>query len=452
MRKSLVLLLVSAATVLGQNISDQLTGLRKTGEEFAAASALGTGNPALQGLASEYRDFSSFYGSLESTIQTRNYEEAVRTVQRWLSRSRNEQIRKALETLLHSLQEEKKAQDAQTSAQFAELVKTAAKQLAVARSPQEVEKVRESLEMFRNETLSSSASSMRVLQLRINAMTGALDTWQRVLVAEEDGDVQQALQTLRNLRSSTAPLLDRAMIAAKEEALLKTFVKEQDTASSPIQKAIAGILAGVKTPADAAQAAEALSVLASISSGPDNRLANRLQNALSRLMRMEDDFQSGAYGRVISESSSDEGGPYRSQIEALKNALRANAVMAANDLPGLGVPKEGEGFGTFLRRAAVEAAEKKDWQRLFTLLTVYSNVTGGGCARTHSMQEGVRAFLAGQQLEQAGQFREAVASYTGCIAQLGVLNPRAEATEALQRLRKDHPEAFLRVGDRGAGN
>ena len=63
------------------------------------------------------------------------------------------------------------------------------------------------------------------------------------------------------------------------------------------------------------------------------------------------------------------------------------------------------------------------------------------------MQEGVRAYVAGLQLEQAGQFGDAAASYSLCIAQLGPFVPRAEATEALQRLTKDHPEAIKPTGN-----
>jgi len=87
--------------------------------------------------------------------------------------------------------------------------------------------------------------------------------------------------------------------------------------------------------------------------------------------------------------------------------LRIEAVAKANDLPDLGAPSEGEGFASFIRRKAVAAFEKKDWETLFTLLSVYSQVSGGGCARTNDMKQGVAAFLAGQQLEKAGQFSNA---------------------------------------------
>jgi len=45
-------------------------------------------------------------------------------------------------------------------------------------------------------------------------------------------------------------------------------------------------------------------------------------------------------------------------------------------------------------------------------------------------------------LEQAGQFRAAVARYTDCIAEVGKMVPREEAAAALAKIRTEHPEAF----------
>jgi hypothetical protein len=138
-------------------------------------------------------------------------------------------------------------------------------------------------------------------------------------------------------------------------------------------------------------------------------------------------------------------------LEDMRLNLKIRAIEAANKLESLGQPEKGEGLGAFLRRCAKKAHEKKDWPRLQILLAVYYNATGGGCARNENMQEGVRAYLAAGQLEKAGLYRDAVRQYTLCITQLGTFVPGAEATEALNRLRKEHPEAFTPSVDGQSG-
>ena len=108
----------------------------------------------------------------------------------------------------------------------------------------------------------------------------------------------------------------------------------------------------------------------------------------------------------------------------------------------MGTPKDDETVPTFIKRKANEAFAAKNWEDLYTFLSVYSTLTGGGCTRTQGMQDGVAAYLSAQQLEAAGQFGNAVEAYSKCVAQLGKLVPRQEAQEALQRLRRDHPDAF----------
>ena len=438
--------------LVGQDLDAKLQNLQKVGEEFAAASAMGSASEPLRAIAGEYRDFSSNFSSLQSYMQDGNYEQSIRIIQRWLARTKNEQVKAALTDLLAAMKKEKEARDAKTSARVDEILKSASRQLASAQSPEQSANVQIQLEEFRDFELNTGDRSSRILNDRISRAINFLSNWQQVLVSEEAGDLSSALQALSNLRrnSSSNPLLDSEAVSEKYQTLLAALMKQNEPRKdpTPIARIIAQTMEKVKSPADAEAAAMLMASLSSFTSGDENRLANSLQSNLSDLVRLNNDFESGAYARVISGSGgSSYFTPYTQQIEKLKESLRRKAVEAANDLPGLGSPKEGEGFSSFIRRMAVEAFEKKDWERLYTLLSVYSSVTGGGCARTADMKEGVAAFLAAQQLEQAGQFGDAVASYSVAVAQLGKLVPRAESAAALARLRKDHPEAFNPTGN-----
>ncbi|HEY5793144.1 MAG TPA: hypothetical protein VIS74_07585, partial [Chthoniobacterales bacterium] len=324
-----------------------------------------------------------------------------------------------------------------------------------AKTPEAVYRIQDELELFRDEELSNGARATRPLNDRLNRAINFINNWQQVITAEANGEFAEAVQSIGNLRRNAyaSALMGPAALNAKYQSLLAQALNPPESAkeSSPIRAAIAAALQKVKTPADAAAALEVLNQVASFSSGDDNRLANHVQNELRGLVEMNHEFAAGAYARVIGRSSDSASGPYARQLESLKNELRLKAIAAANDLPDLGTPPAAEGLPTFIRRLAVEAFEKKDWERLYTLLSVYSTLTGGGCARTQDMKQGVSAYLAGQQLEQAGQFGDAVSQYTLCLTYLGKLIPRADAAKALDRLRLSHPEAFAPAGNlRGA--
>lgn len=419
--------------------------------DCAAAAAMGTASESLRAMAGEYRDFSSNFGSLQSYMEEGHFDQALLLLQRWLDRTKNAQVKIALTELLEALKKQKEERDARMAARMEEMLKTAATGAAAAETPEKLASIQIRLEEFRDFELNTSDRKSRLLHERLNRAINFLGNWQQVLLAEQSGDFSSALQSLGNLRRNTSSfqLLDSAVMASKYKALLEKLRTADATKkdSSPIFQAIGEIMAGVKSPADASKAASAVSELISFTSGNENRLASALHGNLQELARLNADFESGAYARVIGTwGSGYPETPYTQKIEAMREALRIRAVVVANDLPELGRPEKGENFTSYVRRLSVAAYEKKDWERLHTLLGVYFLLTGGRCTWTSDMKEGVGAYLSGKQLEDAGQFKEAAAQYIRCIAQLGPLVPRAEAAAAASSLQKNHPEAFSPAG------
>lgn len=428
-----------ASPAWAQDMNEQLVGLRRAGDEFAEAAALNSKSPALQSMAAEYREFSNNYSSLEFYVSNGNYEEAIRTLRRWEARTKNDQIKETLKQLLANLEKEQEKRTAKLTAELDALLKLATEKLATSKSPKDLQEIQQQLQDFRDYDLGSGGRSTRGLQERVSRAANFLENWQQILAAEKSGDLGEAVQNLRNLRQNfyAAGFADDKVLNAKMESLLNLIFTQEDKTSplSPVSKAIIMTLEKIKNPEDAVKAQVMLRRLSSItSSSEESQLCNQAQNSVGQYLRMAQDYQSGAFARVIS-ASNDYDFNYNKNIEALKAALRANAAAAANDVKDLGTPKEGESFAAFVRRKAGEAYQAKDWPDLFALLSVYSSATGGGCSRTQGMQDGVRAYLAGQQLEQAGQYKDAAASYSLCIAQVGPLVPRAEATEALNKMK-----------------
>lgn len=449
-RLPLLCLLASLASPLfAQTLQEQMDEIRRASEALAASSVTAGSSSSLQAMANEYRDFSSNLSTIESYVQNGNLDEAIRNLRRWLSRTKNEQVKKSLENLLKGLQDEQKKLLARQSEALDELLKKARAVIAENKPVDSVIAVREEIEEFRDLEVYNGGRSSRRLQSRVDNAINFLNGWQRFIIAESNGANSEALGQLRNLREGSygVPLADESVIKNRAEEMIARIASGagKQEGSSATVKALTTIMDKVKTPADAVQAADATRRLNSIGSWDNSQMVNNLNNALTQLVRINQDFEDGLYGRVLSASWTDYRTPFAAKLDPLVNQLRIQSAIRANDLPDLGPLKEGEGFGTFLRRAARESFDKKDWPTLFALLSVYANTTGG-CSRTQGMQEGVRSFIAASQLEQAGQWGDAVRLYVQCIAQIGPFVPRAEAAAALSRLQGSHPDAFSPTG------
>jgi hypothetical protein len=252
-------------------------------------------------------------------------------------------VKEALTDLLAFLKKEQEARAAQTASRVDELLKTAATQIAAAKTPEQAVKVQNQLEEFRDCELNAGDRANRVLSERLNRAINFINNWQQVLASEQAGDFSSALQSLSNLRRNSSSLLDSAALAAKYQTLLEALLSPSGKDPSPISRIIAQTMAKVKSPADAASAAAVMNDICSFTSGSENRLANTLQNSLGELVRLNNDFESGAYARVINSSGGNSYfSPYNAQTERLKESLRIKAVVAANELPELGLPKEGK--------------------------------------------------------------------------------------------------------------
>ena len=300
-----------------------------------------------------------------------------------------------------------------------------------------------------------SGEDSRLVSSLQNQLNGLLQMQQEI----EAGNFSRVLSNYSSSYDGAGPNPYQKQLQAirtelRQKALLAAIAGGEKSADSPVRAAVDEIMKRVKGPADLAAAVASIAELSNLSYGNnESRLVNNVQNQLGELAQLNAELEAGNYGRVVSSYTTSYVGsssvnPYARQLQVIRDQLRVRAVALANDLPDLGTPPAGESFAAFIRKQSEEAFAKKDWQQLFTLLTVYSSATGGGCARTEDMKSSVAAYLAGMQLEEAQQFGDAVQEYTRCVAKIGKFVPRAEAKEALTRLRQSHPEAFSPTGNR----
>ncbi len=96
---------------------------------------------------------------------------------------------------------------------------------------------------------------------------------------------------------------------------------------------------------------------------------------------------------------------------------------------------------------ADQAGQRGEWLRAYEILRVLNSPLryGGETGAPNERLGAIKAYLVGRNLEQAGQFRDAVLSYRQVLTQLGEHLPTKEAGERLQVLQKEHPEVFAEV-------
>jgi hypothetical protein len=108
-------------------------------------------------------------------------------------------------------------------------------------------------------------------------------------------------------------------------------------------------------------------------------------------------------------------------------------------------------LGKFLLQLADEAAKKRDWRRVYDLLGVCAPAgrpSRPGGDEVADELGGIQDFFTGQKFEKAEQWPEAIISYQNVLRRMSEKLPTAEATERLQALKREHPEAFAGARDR----
>jgi hypothetical protein len=123
--------------------------------------------------------------------------------------------------------------------------------------------------------------------------------------------------------------------------------------------------------------------------------------------------------------------------QALASQLGAPEIMRA--------PLEAAALEKAVLQLADEAAKKREWRKVYDMLRVCNGAGdrfGSGRDPIGDEIGGIADFFTGQRFEKAEQWAEAITSYQNVLRRMGNRLPVAEATERLQALKREHPEAF----------
>ena len=206
-------------------------------------------------------------------------------------------------------------------------------------------------------------------------------------------------------------------------------------------------LAAVKTPADLEALIGVLGSLPSNSRHRDEDEAGDLRGlkeelvALSAAWTSADimTFQRYRYG------GSQPGRPFSKEIAALRTKVEHEVLARTLHAPELtqaplaDLPPEGA-----LEKLGDDLARRGEWRRLCQLLEGQSGIfVGGMAAAQQDLLKALQSFLAGQNFEQAEQWRDAIASYKEVLRSTSEQAPTVAAADRLKILTKAHPDTAV---------
>jgi len=321
--------------------------------------------------------------------------------------------------------------------------------MAEAKAPEALAAIQSDFETFYHRSERSFRN--HPLRYRLDACREALRYWADVLREEAAGEIGAAMQSLNNMENSyrhrPCPLLPEQAVAAKRATLTKRLFDEQATVGSQLVRTIDARIKTVRSIEELLSLQSALRF--AVSSGgrryQESEEIRALLSDLTALAGMQRGLMSGRYGRAYPMHIGTQAGHrWGDVVSAYYNQLALEMVAASCRLGKLQFRKPNQSVAELLLAMADKAAEKADWQRTERILDAYRL----GCCTNDEAQPGwlkgelaaCRAFLAGRNLEQAGQHRAAAKAYRTVLEQTGTRVPVKEATKRLRALEQTQPE------------
>ncbi|MDD2707387.1 MAG: hypothetical protein PHV34_05200 [Verrucomicrobiae bacterium] len=163
----------------------------------------------------------NFTRQVDDQVQAEEYQNALRTVQQWRQQVSSPQIRKMLETLEKGLRRQCLAQEKIMIEQARKLLKKAGQVCEGAEKPADCDGILEEMNDFMVSCSNDYSNRRGRVRSQVEQTIQMVEMWQDALSAEKDGDMEQAMQTLRDLRNrgSSPRVISRAAIDRKRAVL-----------------------------------------------------------------------------------------------------------------------------------------------------------------------------------------------------------------------------------------
>ncbi len=305
----------------------------------------------------------------------------------------------------------------------------------------------------RLQALSASYSNPSVGHPDISAIRSGrniVSQWQRLVIAENEGDIGTALNIARDLLSSSygkSRLLPREALKRKQMDLLKSMASPEVLKSDPKIVLVSDMLKEVDGIEGLPHLRSALGRFQSAipSSGMAHSEVSKLLSDLSALGTAKRNLDARQYGNVLSgyvQQRRDHA--WSRVVDKYWDQIQAECIRAQCRISGVTLPVTDD-LEKELVRMADKAAADEDWYSVQVLLTAYQQAFSRSGYRQASIGAeitGCRSYLSGRNYEQAGVYDKAILAYLVVIQQVGKRVPTEDASRRLKALKEEHADAY----------
>jgi len=343
-------------------------------------------------------------------------------------------VQQAGKALLAEIEAERKTREDALTAKVDAVVAQVPDLLTKAQKPQELDGILDALQKVQSPRGGGYGydQGSQAQMSRVNAAYQFVAQWQDYLSARNNGNNQEAQNSLRNLLNSRsagdAPLVPRSEILAQLATLTAATKTAGGTAPQAVgREGIENVLREIKTLDDLEPALRKIRALPNI--GYD-------LGGLSQLVSAYANSRNGlptTFDVTPNNGSNANDSPEFGRVRAMVIIYLLPRYVGSNALP----PNPDETVNSYLNRSIEAAAAKEDWISLQRLMEAQVKIAGN-----NAIPSGTRAFLAGMNQEGAGQYALAVASYQSALANPDDYLPVKVVGERLAGIKKDHAAEY----------
>jgi hypothetical protein len=293
----------------------------------------------------------------------------------------------------------------------------------------------------------------RVLQNKIERLQQSSRQWIRVMVAIENENYTEAIQSISNLENDSygGALFSPKDLAEKKAVLLKKSLTSTKKDKDPVIILVTDLMAKVTAIEGLGQVKQVLATASRSSSGYYQNELQYLQNEINGLEAMNEALKNGQYAMIFQQYGyrSYEGGQHRWKpvLEKFRAQIKNQAIGGLCGIKDFEVDK-GETAESMLQGYIDSAASKKKWDVVLKYLDGYRQIFAysgsGSMGMTWLTDEStaVRNFIAAQNFEKAEEYERALVNYLAILNSTSKRTPIEEATAAIKKIKEKHPEAY----------
>ena len=367
---------------------------------------------------------------------------------------KSDAVRKAVDKVRSALNAERATRDKEVSDKIDAGIAAASKAVQGAKKAADLDQILNDLGNLQEQFVGQYSEAMRGRTEKVRRVRQFVLRWQDYLANRDEGNSQQALQSLQNIQNEdVTDIIPRSEIIARIGELSKAKPAEEAQKQETSGKKIREIVDQTNT-LDAIPAA--LDALAGIQRSSDfsNRAWNdpitAVTNDLTAIYQSYSQYRAGlpshlALGRNQQQSAEVYNIDLPLRVQLLRLVIPRVLEADENDKMDAN-----ETIQKYLNRMMARAQQTANVGLIGRVQELQNALNGDadaassmGSAQNSTVSvESLKTLLAAQNQEAAGQFAPAVISYETALKTCGELAPAQEIGARLDAIKKAHPEDF----------